>query len=74
MSISETLRKAIRKSDATLYRIAKDAETDWGTLQRFVDGTRPNIRIDTVEKLCAYFGLELRPLLRTRESSGSRRR
>ena len=34
---------------------------DWGTIQRFLDGTRPNIRIDTVDKLCEHLGLELRP-------------
>ena len=43
----------------TFYRVAKDAGVDWGTLQRFVDGARPNIRIDTVGKLCECLGLEL---------------
>ncbi len=61
MTISEQLRGAIKGSDATLYRIAQDSGVDWGTLQRFLDGTRPNIRLDTVDKLCAYFGLVLRP-------------
>jgi DNA-binding Xre family transcriptional regulator len=61
MSVSETLRRAIRKSDQTLYRIAQDAGVDWSILQRFLDGTRPNIRLDTVEKLCVYLGLKLRP-------------
>ena len=32
-----------------------------GTVHRFVTGERPNIRIDTVDRLCAYFGLELTP-------------
>jgi hypothetical protein len=73
MSVSETLRRAIRKSDQTLYRIAKDAEVDWSILQRFLDGTRPNIRLDTIEKLCMHFGLELRPSTTRRgRRSGSR--
>lgn len=38
MTISSQLRAAIKATDATLYRIAKDAEVDWGTLKRFVDG------------------------------------
>lgn len=59
--ISDQLRAAIESSDETYYRIAVDSEVDWGTLQRFVDGRRPNIRIDTVDKLADYFGLELRP-------------
>jgi len=61
MAISDQLRAAIGAEDVTYYRIAKDAEVDWGTLQRFVDGRRPNIRIDTVDKLCEHLGLELRP-------------
>ena len=58
-TISDALRQAIRKSDQTLYRIAKDAEVDWGTVQRFLDGTRANIRIDTIDKLCRHLGLTL---------------
>lgn len=61
MTISEQLKTAIQAQDATLYRISRDAEVDWGTLQRFLDGSRPNVRIDTVDKLCEYLGLELRP-------------
>lgn len=61
MSISDQLRAAIEAQDATLYRLAKDAEVDWGTIQRFLDGTRPNIRIDTIDRLCECLGLELRP-------------
>jgi hypothetical protein len=73
MSVSDTLRQAIRQSDQTLYRIAKDAGVDWSVLQRFLDGSRPNIRLDTVEKLCLHFGLELRPANAGRgRRSGSR--
>ena len=61
MTVSEKLRKTIENSPSTLYRLAKEADIDWGTLQRFVNGTRPNIRIETVDKLCALLGLELKP-------------
>ena len=61
MTVSNQLRAAIKQADATLYRIAKDADADWGMLRYFLDGTRPNIRIDTVDKLCECLGLELRP-------------
>jgi hypothetical protein len=61
MTVSDALRAAIEKSGRTYYDIAKEAGVDWGTLQRFVDGTRPNIRIDSVDKLCVALGLELRP-------------
>ena len=58
--------------DATFYRIAKDADGDWGTLKRFVNGKRPNIRIDTVDKLCESLGLELRPKMKEREKQRSK--
>ena len=61
MTVSNQLRAAIKQADATLYRIAKDADVDWGMLRYFLDGTRPNIRIDTVDKLCECLGLELQP-------------
>jgi DNA-binding Xre family transcriptional regulator len=61
MPISSQLKAAIKATDATFYRIAKDAGVDWGSLQRFVDGRRQNIRIDTVDKLCECLGLELQP-------------
>ena len=69
MTISSQLKAAIKATDATFYRIAKDADVDWGTLQRFVDGTRPNIRIDTVDKLCECLGLELQPKEESRQKT-----
>jgi DNA-binding Xre family transcriptional regulator len=72
MTISDQLRAAVKRADATLYRIAKDADVDWGMLRYFLDGKRPNIRIDTVDKLCACLGLELRP--KKRERGGKRSR
>jgi hypothetical protein len=61
MTVSNQLRVAIKQGGVTLYRIAKDADVDWGMLRYFLNGTRPNIRIDTVDKLCECLGLELRP-------------
>ena len=60
MTVSEQLRRAIKESHLSYYRIAKDAGVDWSTLQRFVDRSRPDIRVQTVDKLCAYLGMELR--------------
>jgi DNA-binding Xre family transcriptional regulator len=74
MSISEQLRRAIEKLPETFYRIAKEADVDWGTLQRFVDGSRPSIRIETVDKLCAYLELELAAMARKRPASPTPRR
>jgi hypothetical protein len=66
VTVSDQLRALIKAKDATLYRIAKDSDVDWGTIQRFLDGSRPNIRMDTVDKLCGSLGLELR--LKKKES------
>ena len=74
MAISDELRSAIEARTTTLYRIAKDAEVDWGTVQRFLDGTRPNIRIDTVDRLCEQLGLELRPKKNAKKKSRRRSR
>jgi hypothetical protein len=60
VKVSHQLRAMIKVKDASLYRIAKDSDVDWGTIQRFLDGTRPNIRIETVDRLCECLGLELR--------------
>jgi DNA-binding Xre family transcriptional regulator len=72
MTISDQLRDAIEAADVTLYRIAKDAEVDWGTLKRFVDGTRPDIHISTVDKVCEQLGLELEPKKKERGKKRSR--
>ena len=72
MTVSRQLKAAIKAMDATFYRIAKDAGVDWGTLNRFVDGTRPNIRIETVDKLCESLGLELQPKKQEREKKRSK--
>ena len=73
MAISDQLRSAIEGRTTTLYRIAKDADVDWGTVQRFLDGTRPNIRIDTVDRLCERLGLELRPKKKPTKKRSKRR-
>lgn len=62
MSVSDALREAIEQYADTRYRLAKDSGVDWGALQRFIDGSRPNIRLETVDKLCQALGLELRPV------------
>lgn len=64
LTVSETLRKAIEdnwESGVTSYRIAKNSSVDQGTIDRFVNGERANIRIDTVDRLCEGLGLVLRP-------------
>ena len=63
-TVSEVLIQAIENAwdnGVTTYRIGKNSDVDPATIDRFVSGERPNIRIDTVNRLCEALGLELIP-------------
>ena len=60
--ILEAIRKAMKKSGLTRYRIAKDTGIDQSILWRIVNNG--SCSIDTADTLCKYLGLELRPKLR----------
>jgi plasmid maintenance system antidote protein VapI len=60
MSISEQLKKAVRDYDGSVYAVSKGARVAAPTLSRFMAGTR-GIHVETVDKLAAFFGLELTP-------------
>jgi hypothetical protein len=59
MAISDDLREAIRSSGKSLTALAKDCGVPQPMLTRFMNGQ--DLRLATVDKLCSYFGLELRP-------------
>ena len=63
MSVSDQLKAAIEKAEKqgqTRYKIAQESRVDYTVLVRFLDlGT--SIRLQTVDRLCDYLGLELRP-------------
>ena len=56
--LAKQLKAAIKASDDTLYRIAKDSGCDYAVLSRFVSEGR-DIKLSTVEKLADYFGMKL---------------
>ena len=58
--IRTALLEAIRGSGESLYRIAKDAGLTYSCMHDFATG-KGDLSIDNAEKLCEYFGLELRP-------------
>ena len=66
MTVSKQLRRAIKAETRhkTLYQIAKESGVAWAVLSRFLTGERPTLRSDTVDRLCDYLGLELRPMRR----------
>ena len=64
-TIRVTLLEAIEASGESLYRIAKETEMPYSRIHDFVNG-KGSVSLENAEKLCEYFGLELRP----RESKG----
>lgn len=58
-TVSEALRKAIRDSGLSLYRVAKDAGIGYASLHRFMSSER-TVSLDVFDKLCEALDLELR--------------
>jgi transcriptional regulator with XRE-family HTH domain len=54
------LKKATARG-VSVYAIAKATGISQPAIGRFLSGERKQIRSDTIDKLSAYFGLELRP-------------
>ena len=77
MTVSEQLRNAIEATivrGVTLYRIAKDSDVNWSALQRFVTDEQKEVRTGTVDRLCEYLGLELRPEKQAAKKRGTARK
>jgi plasmid maintenance system antidote protein VapI len=58
VSLTAQLRRAIKTSGVSVYRIAKDSRIPWAVVYRFAAGKR-QIKLDTADKLAAYFGMKL---------------
>ena len=58
-SLTSRLRKAIRDSDKTICAIARECRLNSPGIYGFVEG-RQTITLRTADRLCDYFGLELR--------------
>jgi hypothetical protein len=59
MAISDNMRDAIRASGKSITSLAQECGISQPMLTRFMDGQ--DLRLAMVDKLCSYFGLELRP-------------
>ncbi len=66
-SLAETLRGHIVGS-RSLYIVAKEAKVSYAALHRFVHDHDRQPRLDFVQRLCDYFGLELRPKSKQRRT------
>ena len=63
------LRKAIKDSGLTPYRIATDAGVDRAAMTRFVNGSR-GLTLNTASRIAEYLGLELRPARKRKKKVG----
>jgi plasmid maintenance system antidote protein VapI len=55
LSLGEHLRSAAKDCGLSVYRIAKETGTDQSTLNKFLAGTRDNLRLDIADRLFRYF-------------------
>jgi hypothetical protein len=59
-SFRDQLRRAIRASDLTAYRLGVLARVDQGSLSKFLAGER-GLSLDAVDRIVGVLDLELRP-------------
>ena len=64
MTITEQLREAVENCGMTRYAIAQQTGIPESVLCRFVTGCK-GLRTDSIDPLCEFLGLELRPIKRT---------
>jgi hypothetical protein len=58
----------------SVYRIAKETGVDQSTLNKFLGGTRDNLRLDVADRLFRFFKLRVtHPRRKKHPSSRSRR-
>ena len=58
-SLAGLIRKAAQESGESVYRLAQLADLDQSTLNKFLNGTRDNLRLDMADRLCRALGLQL---------------
>ena len=67
--LAAEIRRAIRDSGLTPYRIATDADVDRSVMTRFVNGER-GLTLDTASRICDRLGLKLRAVKRPKAKGG----
>ena len=58
-SLADHLRQAARDSGLCVYRLAKEAHVDQGTLNKFLTGVRPNLTLEIADRLFRVLGLRV---------------
>jgi plasmid maintenance system antidote protein VapI len=68
-SLADLLREAARDSGLSVYRLAKEAEVDQSTLNKFLNGGRDNLTLGVADRLFRVLGLRV---TRTRRGRAGR--
>ena len=71
MDLSDRLRRSMDESGLSLYRIAKDTETNYSTIHQFVTGRR-GLYLTTAGKIFDYLGWKMEPPQPTRAKNVKR--
>ncbi|MFH1419292.1 MAG: hypothetical protein ABII12_13535 [Planctomycetota bacterium] len=70
---NDRIRRAVRDSGLSLYRVAADSGLSVGPVQRFMQGAH-GLTVDSAERIARVVGLELRAVNEKRGKAGTRRR
>jgi transcriptional regulator with XRE-family HTH domain len=58
-SLADQIRRAAAESGLSVNRIAKESGVDQSLLNKFLTGTRPNLRLDMADRLFRFLGLRV---------------
>lgn len=58
-SLADHIRQAARESGLSVYRLAIEADVDQSTLNKFLTGSRPNLRLDVADRLCRVLNIRV---------------
>ena len=55
-TLADQIRETARESGLSVRRLAQLSETDQSTLNKFLNGDRPNLRLDIADRLMRVLG------------------
>ena len=73
-SLADQIREAARDSGFSVYRLAKDAQVDQSTLNKFLTGGRDNLTLEVADRLFRVLGLRVTRQTRRPSKARPRRR
>jgi transcriptional regulator with XRE-family HTH domain len=58
-SLADHIRQAARESGLSVYQLAIDAQVDQSNLNKFLNGSRKNLSLDTLDRLFRVLGIRV---------------